>query len=235
MPPPPPLTVFLVKMDTGITSSYSQAVLNPLPPSWLGRPDAPPSPPTWANIGVLSSNQIQCLLSQIAYDKSTWDYRKVGNNNQLGRYQFSSVILESYGLIANGSNDQYGTGCVNYAHCWTPTFITDGINTYGNYFYNVTSLGSFLTNTATQEHLAYQRVVDIYLTSLNSGVIFDTDTADIVAGMIYVGWTLGVGGPQTSSNPSGTGAWAWRNFNIGDYGTVSFNSGRYAVNALANK
>ena len=222
-------------MDTGITSSYGQVVLNPLPPSWIGKIDAPPAPPSWANIGVLSNIEIQCLLAQIAYDKSNWNYNKIGINNQLGRYQFSSTILEYYGLIANGSNDAYGTNCVNFAHCWTPTFITDGINTYGNYFYNVSSLSAFLTSTITQEHLAYQRLVDIYVTSLDNGVIFDTDEPDVVAGMIYVGWTLGVGGAQTSSNPSGTGAWAWRNFNIGDYGTESFNSGRYAVDVLANK
>lgn len=222
-------------MDTGITTSYGQAVLNPLPPSWLGRTDAPPSPPSWASIGVLTAVDIQCLLAQIAYDKSVWSYTKIGSNNQLGRYQFSTAILESYGLLASGSNAAYGTNCVNYAHCWTPTFITDGVHTYGNYFYNVSNIRTFLSSTISQEHLAYQRLVDIYITSLNNEVIFDTDPPDVVAGMMYVGWTLGIGGSQTSSNPTGTGAWAWRNFNVGDYGTESFNSGRYAVDVLANK
>ena len=103
---------------------------------------------------------------------------------------------------------------------------------YNNYFYNVNSINQFLSSTIAQEHLAYQRLVDLYITSKDAGTITDNDTAETVAGMIYVSWTLGVGNSSTLSNPQGTGAWAWRFNNIGA-GATSFNSGRYALAVLS--
>jgi hypothetical protein len=124
---------------------------------------------------------------------------------------------------------------VNYLHCWRPNYVNLNIVTpYQNYFYNITSLNSFLTNTTAQEHLAYQHLVDLYITAVNSQVIMPTDEPDVVAGMLYVCWTLGVGSPPTVNNQLGSGAWAWRYRNVGDFGDFSFNSGRYAVTVLAS-
>jgi len=219
-------------MDPGIKTSAGVPVANPLPVSWLGRQDAPPTPPTWANINVLSNTEIRNLQSQIAYDLSGWNYNMIGPAHEVGRYQFSSQILEAYGLLAPGSNGYYGNDCVNYVNCWSPIYVNRGINTYQNYFYNISSLNNFLTTTVAQEHLAYQRIVDLYLTSLDVGTIASTDSADTIAGMIYVAWALGVGSSPTNSNPKGTGAWAWRYFNAGD-GANKYNSGRYAITVLS--
>lgn len=219
-------------MDTGIQLAAGVPITNPLPASWLGRADTPPTPPAWATIGPLSTTQVRNLQAQIAYDLSGWNYNLIGGSNQLGRYQISTQILEAYGLLAVGSNAQYGTDCVNYRHSWNPIYINNGINTYQNYFYNITSLNNFLSNIATQEHLAYQRLVDIYLTSLDIGAIKKSDDEQTIAGMIYVGWTLSVGTGPTISSPNGTGAWAWRYNNIGS-GTNSYNSGRYSIAVLS--
>lgn len=219
-------------MDLGIQSAAGQPIVTPMPVSWLGLPAMPPTPPTWANIAALSATQVRNLQAQIAYSISQWNYNLIGGANQLGRYQFTSQILESYGLLAPGSNTAYGTDAVNYRHCWQPTYINNGINSYQNYFYNVTSLSGFLTGTIAQEHLAYQRLVDIYITSLDVGAILASDSSETVAGMIYVGWTLSVGTGPTIANPQGTGAWAWRYNNIGS-GANSYNSGRYSVAVLS--
>jgi hypothetical protein len=219
-------------MDLGIQSAAGTPITNPLPKSWLGRADVPPLPPAWANIGVLSTTQVRNLQAQIAYDVSGWNYNLIGSDNKLGRYQLSTAILEAYGLLAVGSNAQYSTDCVNYRHCWQPVAINNGINSYQNYFYNITGLNNFLSNAVAQEHLAYQRLVDIYLTSVDVGAITEADNAETVAGMIYVGWTLSVGTSPTIASPSGTGAWAWRYNNIGS-GTNSYNSGRYSLVVLS--
>lgn len=219
-------------MDAGIQSAAGIPITNPLPVSWLGRADLPPKPPAWANIGALSSVQLRNLQAQIAYDLSSWDYKRIGSNNKLGRYQFTTQVLEAYGLLATGSNTEYGTDCVNYVHSWQPITINTGINAYQNYFYNITSLNNFLSTATAQEHLAYQRLVDIYLTAVDVGTILAGDTADVVAGMMYVAWTLGVGAGPTISDPNGTGAWAWRYNNIGS-GINSYNSGRYTVVVLS--
>jgi hypothetical protein len=197
-----------------------QGIQNPLPPSWLGRVDAPPSLPADANIYRLTSAEVQNLLAQVAYDKSGWDYTLVGADNKLGRYQFSTQTLENYGLLATGSNQHYGTDCVNYTNCWQSVTIKTS-NSYASYNYNITSLQGFLSNTVSQEHLAYQVVYDLYNALVANGSIQDADTDDVVAGMIYVGWTLGA-----------VGAYSWRYQGIGN-GANSYNSGRYAITILS--
>ena len=213
-------------MDPGPQAASHIPIANPLPVSWIGIASAPPVPPSWAYILALSSSQISYLQAQIAYDLSGWDYAKVGTNNKLGRYQFSTTLLEEYGLLAPGSNAAYGTDCVNYRHCWRPTYTNNNVNAYQNYFYNSNSRTDFILNRTAQEHLAYQHLVDLYLLGINNGYILTTDPVDTVAGMIYVAWTLGPG-----SAGNGTGAWAWRYHNQGN-GIASYNSGRYAVLSL---
>ena len=219
-------------MTTGIQAAQAQPIQNPLPTSWLGLPTAPPTPPSWAQFGGLSAIQIRNLLAQIAYDTSAWNYQLVGANNQLGRYQVSVPVLEAYGLLSAGSYETYGSAAVNYQHCWQPLIVNNGQNVYQNYFYNITNQTQFLHSTVAQEHLAYQRLVDIYINSINTGTILSSDNSDIVAGMIYVGWTLSVGNGPSPTNINGTGSWAWRFNNIGS-GSNSFNSGRYAITVLS--
>jgi hypothetical protein len=218
-------------MDIGIQTAIGQPVKNPLPVSWLGRVDAPPTPPTWARVGKLSATQLTALQAQIAYDMSAWNYNKVGGDNQIGRYQFTAQTLEDYGLLAVGSVKNYGTDAVNRLICWRPTVINNGINVYQNYFYNVANLTDFLNNSTAQEHLTYQYISDLYYALLDINAIREEDNSDTAAGMIYVAWMLGVGEPA-GVFPTGTGAWSWRYTNNG-LGIDPFNAGRYAVTVLA--
>ncbi len=214
-------------MDAGIQQASRTAPLQPLPVSWLGRSDAPVACPDWSVIAQLSAVQQQNLLAQISYISSGWDYKKIGTNNELGRYQVSTQILEDYGLLTLGSNESYGVGCVNYQHCWRAP-----VNTYANYLTDVTNLTDFLNNTTAQEFLSYQRLVDLYNGCIRISAIRTTDTADMVAGMLYVAWQLGVGSAATLNNSSGTGAYAWRYFNVGA-GSSYYAAGRYAVVVLS--
>jgi len=218
--------------DVGIINAAGISIPNPLPQSWLGRVDAPLAAPRWISIGPLTSRQTQLLQAQIGYDQSGWDYYKIGINNQLGRYQIGTQTLENYGLLAAGSNAAYGTNCVNYRNCWRPTYIKTAANLYENYFYNTDSLNAFLSVAVAQEHLSYQIIDDLYKGLIKINAIQSTDSADMVAGMIYVAWTLGVGTVPTGADATGTGAYAWRYYNIGN-GTDSYNSGRYSVTVLS--
>jgi hypothetical protein len=218
-------------MDAGFKQAIGVAVPTPVSYSWTGRPDAPTIPPDWANTYKLGPAITKNLLSQIAYDKSQWDYSKIGTGNQLGRYQFTPEILESYGLLAANSNKQYGADCVNYQQCWRQRTIRKNTNSYSNYLYNVTSLKEFLNNTVAQEHLAHQVVHDVYNDLRKINAIQESDSQDIIAGMIYVGWELGTGETPSALNSNGTGAYAWRYSGIGS-GATTFNSGRYAATVL---
>jgi len=219
-------------MDIGLRNAAGKGITHPLPLSWLGRLDSPAVLPDWAQFGELSATQLYNLQSQIGYTESLWDYAKVGTDDQLGRYQFTSTILESYGLITAGSNAEYGTDCVNYQHCWRPTVVRSTVLTYLNYNYNLTDLSSLLNGTVAQDHLAYQIMYDLHRDLVRSTAIQDTDTDDVVAGMIYVGWKLGAGSTPSHSSPLGTGAYAWRYNGVGD-ATGNYNAGRYAITVLS--
>lgn len=214
-------------MDAGILQAGRLAPSRPLPVSWLGKADAPTARPDWALIPVITSTQQENLLAQMAYNISAWDYKKIGTSNQLGRYQFTSALLETYGLIVPGSNESYGTDSVNYQHCWRPAN-----NTYAEYLSEVNSLLDFLQNKSAQEDLASQRLSDLYKEAVRINAIQGNDTTDVVAGMLYVCWELGVGTVANSTNPAGTGAYAWRYSNVGA-GADYYNSGRYAVAVLS--
>jgi hypothetical protein len=214
-------------MDAGIAQATRTLPPDPLPVSWLGRPDAPHPCPDWAVIAQLSNTQQQNLLAQIAYVSSAWDYKKIGTNSELGRYQFDTSTLETYGLLTLGSTASYGADAVNYQHCWRAP-----ASTYANYLSEVASINDFLTNTSAQEFLAYQRLGDLYSDCVKIAAIKINDTADVVAGMLYVAWVLGPGSATTLNNTTGTGAYAWRYFSVGT-GASYYTAGRYAITILS--
>ena len=217
--------------DIGIQQASKNSIANPLPMSWLGLADAPTVPPDWAAIPVLSPNEFKNLKAQIAYDYSQWDYSKLDQDNNLGRYQFSPVQLENYGVLAADSNYYYGLDCINYQACWQQNPIRRNTNAISNYLHNITSQSEFLSSKIAQEQLADQLIYDYYNALVQNGAIVSTDSADTVAGMIYVAWQLGVGSTPGVSNAQGTGAYSWRYFGNGN-GTNSFNSGRYSITVL---
>jgi len=208
-------------MDTGIQQASGQAVVNPLPTSWLGLAAMPTITPDWANTQRLTAAQGQNLLAQIGYDLSLWDYGKIGANNQLGRYQFTTTLLETYGLLAVGSNLHYGSDCINYQACWAPVTIRKNTNSYAQYLHGATSQAEFLSSTAGQDQLAYQIIYDLYNGLVSNTAIQANDSNDTVAGMIYCAWQLGIDGAKT-----------WRYSGIGT-GATAFNLGRYAITILS--
>lgn len=210
-------------MDQGIQAALSTALPTPLPQSWLGRTDAPINAPTWALFDTLSATQLKNLVAQIGYDLSQWDYAKV--NSGVGRYQFTSQQLEDYGLLARGSNAAYGTGCINRKICWASWVVAE-------YIHDVRNLSEFLNSGVSQDHLAYYHIDKVYTDLKKVDAILTTDTTDTVAGMIYVGWMLGAGMGPTTGYTQGTGAYAWRYYNVGE-GTNYYNAGRYSVSVLS--
>lgn len=214
-------------MDAGIQQAARTAPRDPLPVAWLGRADAPVPCPDWAVIAQLSATQLRNLLAQIAYTASGWDYKKIGSNNELGRYQVTPQTLETYGYLTAGATASYGTDSVNYQHVWRAFS-----NTYADYLIDIGNMTEFLNNTTAQEFLSYQRLTDLYNACVKIGAIKTNDTADVVAGMLYVSWELGVGTPANINNSSGSGAYAWRYFNVGA-GATYYASGRYSVTILS--
>jgi hypothetical protein len=214
-------------MDLGIQQAAKSAPKNPLSSGWLGRATAPLSRPDWSAIAGLTAAQHTNLLAQIGYDKSAWDYEKIGTSNELGRYQISPATLEEYSLLVAGSYASYGADAVNYRHVWRQPN-----NTYANYLEDISGLNGFLSNPTAQELLAYGILLNLYNEAVRVKAIQTTDGAETLAGMLYVAWQLGAGSMASSVNPTGTGAFAWRYFNEGS-GADYYNAGRYAIAVLS--
>lgn len=207
--------------STGIINAGATAVQTPLPPTWINQINAPGPPQSWIpTINVLSFIQLKLLAAQIAYDKSQWNSTLIGPDNQLGRYQITAAQLETYGLLSPGSTATYGTDAVNYLHCWMPIYQRRSASSYVNYMFNITSLRNFLNNVSAQDQLEYQIISDTYIALTKTSAINPADTAEVVAGMIYVGIDLGI-----------SQAYQWRYSGTGN-GVNAYNSGRYAVTVL---
>ena len=87
--------------DPGPAAAANKNVDNPMPPDWLTRPDAP-NPPS--GIGPLSQYQIKCVMAQLAYSESRFDYskRESSNKNYLGRYQLGAPAFVDTGYLKIG-------------------------------------------------------------------------------------------------------------------------------------
>jgi hypothetical protein len=72
----------------------------------------------------------------------------------------------------------------------------------------------------------------LYSDCIKIAAIKINDTADVVAGMLYVAWELGAGTAATLNNTTGTGAYAWRYFSVGT-GASNYTAGRYAISILS--
>jgi hypothetical protein len=220
--------------DIGIQNTVGVAAPNPLPVAWLGLVTAPSHIPDYALSNALTTKQNYNLVAQIGYDQSHWDYRKVGSDNQLGRYQIPAQVLQNYNFLLHGSVEAYGSAAVNYQRCWA-TEITLYDTVGKKNFFNVRNLSQFLTNTVVQDLTAFRLVYDLYTQLTKINAVTELDTAGTVAGMISVAWVLGVGSGPAPGNPYGSGAWAWRYYNLqAATGAQAFVTGRYAVDVLSS-
>jgi hypothetical protein len=183
--------------------------------------------PDWASVPALTSIQQRNLVAQLAYSVSGWDYAKIGNNNELGMYQFTSQRLEDYGLLAPGSTAAYGTEAVNYRHCWRSILAPET-----DYDFTVSSCTDFLSNSIAQDYLTYQVIKDIHTALTKNTGILGTDSAETVAGMLVVAWHTDAGARPTLNNSEGTGAYAWRYHGVGSADEY-YAQGRYSTAVLS--
>ena len=182
----------------------------------LNRDDVPnPS----AGIGPLSQFQIKCLMAQLAFAESNFDYALVDSSNTyLGRYQIGAYALLDLKYIKSEYVTKYTTEAVRYPDAW---FGTDGLD----------SAEAFLAGKGKQEKAMFALLKLNYETLIKKsndkyGISPDDDLCT-VAGMLAVSLLLGPGGART-----------WRQTGGGDARAVSaaayYNRGRHAIDVLAN-
>jgi hypothetical protein len=182
----------------------------------LNRDDVPnPS----AGIGPLSQFQIKCLMAQLAFAESNFDYALVDSSNTyLGRYQIGAYALLDLKYIKSEYVTKYTTEAVRYPDAW---FGTDGLD----------SAEAFLAGKGKQEKAMFALLKLNYEALIKKsndkyGISPDDDLCT-VAGMLAVSLLLGPGGART-----------WRQTGGGDARAVSaaayYNRGRHAIDVLAN-
>lgn len=198
--------------DPGPDSAQGKPVSGALDPAWMNKADAP-NPP--GGVGPLSQYETKCLMAQIAFSESAWNYKAKNSLNYVGRYQTGAAVLSDQGYIKKDYFKQYRNGAVNQATAWTGK---DGI----------TSLDDYFNSKSVQESVMYSLMQSNYKTMVRIGAIKSGDNKETVAGMIQVAHLLGAGGAKQWRFTAG-GADA-----NGTTGATYYNKARYAVNTLAS-
>ena len=203
--------------DPGPKLAATQPVSKAMPKEALNRDDIPnPS----GGIGPLSQFQVKCLMAQLAYSESNFNYELVDSTNTyLGRYQLGSYAFLDLKYIKAEYVTQYNTDAVRYPDAW---YGTDNLN----------SAESFLGAKGIQEKAMYtllkQNFDALSKKSNDKYGISPDDDLCTVAGMLAVAHLLGPGGARQ-----------WRLTATGDSRAVSaaayYNRGRYAIDVLANQ
>ena len=213
-----PVRSSAAEVDPGPASAAGKNVDHPMPAEWLLRPDVPN--PT-SGIGPLSQYQVKCIMAQMAYSESRFDYslREQKNGNYLGRYQVGAPAFVDTGYMKLEYYQKYSTAAVRYPDAW---YGVDNIKSDENY----------LANTGIQEKLMYNFMTLNYnaLTKKQDGrrgIDPDADDLCTVAGMLCVAQLLGPGGARKWRFTSAGGD------ANGTSGTIYYNRGRYALDILA--
>ena len=207
------------ELDPGPKQAATETVKMPCPREYLSRPDVP-NPP--GGIGPLSQYQVKCVMAQMAFSESRFNYalRERTNGNYLGRYQVGAGAFVELKYIKRDYFDQYSTRAVRYPDAWLGTD-------------NVKSDEDYLANKAVQEKVMYELMQRNYAALIRTsdngkqGIKPDDDLCT-VAGMLCVAQLLGASGARkwryTADGQDANGS----------TGAVYFNRGRYAIDVLAN-
>lgn len=200
-------------LDPGPASAAGKPVKGALDKDWLKKPDVPDPP---GGVGPLSQYQVKCLMAQIAFSESGWNYRAKNSLNYVGRYQTGAAALVDMGYIKMDYFKQFRNGAVNQPASWTGK---DGI----------TSLEDYFNNKAVQESVMYNLLQANYKTLVRIGGIKQGDDLCTVAGVLQVAHLLGAGGAKNWRLSAG-GADA-----NGTDGATYFNKARYAIDVLSSQ
>lgn len=203
--------------DAGPALAEGKPVSKPVPKEWLSREDAP-NPP--GGIGPLSQFQVKCLMTQIGYSESRFNYeiREASNGNYLGRYQLGSAAFTDLKYMKTDYYSQYKTKAVRYPDAW-----------YGKN--EIFSDTDYLANKAVQEQVMFDLMTMNYNALIKKadgkyGINTDDDLCT-VAGMICVAHLLGAGGARRWRYTAAGGD------ANGTDGATYYNRGRYAIDILA--
>jgi hypothetical protein len=206
----------VAEADSGPKLAATQPVTKAMPKELLNRDDIPnPS----GGIGPLSQFQVKCLMAELAFAESNFDYTLVDSTNTyLGRYQIGAYAFQDVKYIKPEYVTKYATEAVRYPDAWVGTE-------------NIKSAEDFLGAKGTQEKVMFALLKQNFDTlSKKSNDKYGIDPNDdlcTVAGMLAVSLLLGPGGART-----------WRLTGGGDARATSaaayYNRGRYAIDVLAN-
>lgn len=199
--------------DPGPASAYGKLVKKKIDKSYVKRADCPvPN----GGIGPLSVNELKCLMAQIGWRESTWDYRARNSYGYIGKYQFGAMALVDRGYIKLEAQRAHGNKAMAMSSSWTGKD-------------NIRSIEDWFNATEVQEKVMFEQMKANYATLMRISGLSKSDDVCTVAGMLSVSHLLGAGGAK-SWRKTGGGQDA-----NGTTGADYFNSGRYAVDVLTKE
>jgi hypothetical protein len=126
----------------------------------------------------LTSDNYNSLADNIGKQLSNNDYKKVGTNNELGKYQINVSDLILLGYVKNPSSRVANPDILNDNSFWVGK---DGIN----------SKNSFLNSNIVQDKVMLELTKKNYDTLVRLGKISDKDDVAVVAGLLASAHVVG--------------------------------------------
>lgn len=194
--------------DLGFEQARGKPLLQRVLREDLDRNDVPTGfkiGPYGPEYSTLSKFDVKCLMLQLAYMESGYDYTLTANN-RYGRYLAGTTLLEKYKFI-----DSTGT--------WL------GKN-------GIDSAAEFILDYSVQDSLMEEFLEDTYESLSRNSAILPGDSTSIAAGMLAVAYQFqSLANPANKAHEwRKTGA---TSDDQGRNGYIYFNAGKYAVQVLA--
>lgn len=199
--------------DPGPASAYGKPVKKKVDKSFIKRADCPVPK---GGIGPLSIAEVKCLMAQIGWRESNWNYSARNSYGYIGKYQFGAMALVDRGYIKLEAQRAHGNTATAISSSWTGKD-------------NIRSIEDWFNATEVQEKVMFEQMKANYATLMRISGLTKTDDVCTVAGMLSVSHLLGAGGAK-SWRQTGGGQDA-----NGTTGADYFNSGRYAVDVLTRE
>lgn len=151
----------------------------------------------------LIQSDVNTILNAIGSEVSSNNYSKIGEDNELGKYQFTAATLINLGYVKRPTDGLVDNTILDNNEYWT------GKN-------GIVSKTSFLNSSNIQEQIAQEQFKRIYDTLVRQGKVKETDDRAIVGGLIASGFIVGTKNADKLDKKTTAGEKARTYFTLGN-------------------
>jgi hypothetical protein len=151
----------------------------------------------------LKAQDLTAIFSALGTELSNNDYTKIGDNGEIGKYQFSASMLIDLGYVRRPAGGVITNSILDTTSLWNNL---DGIK----------SKAEFLANTAEQELAMFNYTQYNYDTLVRLGKIKETDDYKVVGGLLASAHVMGAKNADKLDKKDIAGQRAEKYFTLGN-------------------